>query len=1072
MKYTPEQHKAIVTTGQHISVSAGAGSGKTRVLVDRIVHLLEHEGTALSEIVAITFTRKAASEMKERLREACYAKAPDDDAQAMSRWRDILYQIDTARITTIDSFCSGLLREYALWMEDDPDYTLMSESDMALLPKRIAQNTLVALLDKQDEIALKVATELGITNTVDQLVSLLNQPNLHDLLLQYANGNTNTIIEQWRETLHTHIQEDAQAYRVRLQSLEDVIDDNSHKYEICRQLLSSIFINLATNSSSDSIKDSIILIEELNFKGARIRKTFDAELYEELKEICKEGRTFIVEMVKPYLNDDNMVCAATCTRDIAVVYTHVYEAYHQHKRANSAKDFSDLLRDALTLLNTQPAIRNQIAGSIRYLMIDEFQDTNPAQWALAQCLMQTESQKGSELFIVGDAKQSIYRFRNADVSVFQEAQKSTIETIQLNTNFRTVPNIMDWINAFFSKSQLLQSVAHPWERLEAHRPLEKEARLTFLLNTQPVGTPAYVQRQTEAEGIANHVAYLISTQNTSFKDIALLFRTKSHIYLYENALKAKGIPYVVLGGTQFFHRQEISDIMNLLQAVLDPWHEEALYGWLRSPMVALSDDSLVSLTWQQGLAKQFYSDATVIGKEQQARLNQARQWIAHFRTIAQGTVSELLQSIINTTHYEGILFGLPHGEQRLRNIQKLLDTARDMTQSGKLNLHEFMQFLEEQRSPGVLEGDAPLMGEQQNAVTLMTVHASKGLEYPVVILPDTSTASQSGSREYNIKAHANHGICLRPSSDDGANPAMYNFLKALDEDEDRQEDARVLYVAMTRAKDRLIISGTRLQKFNDDGEITEVKVAGKSSWLASFADEGIFNLLNCESNWQGTYEVIVDINDIETSPLTVSKEVLKQSIPDGDFSPISFPERPTNFISTTSWLDQHFPGPDHSNESDFNPTNLLTLQRGTVVHRYLEVWDFDKDSPPNIENFLTAEFPAQVDNKSIAETLSHCANTLINSELYALLRENGPLQRELPFVTPHDGHWISGTIDMLTADGTIIDYKTGRYREEKLSRYESQLRLYAQALKHLSNTPPTAAWIYFVDSGTIHQVSF
>ena len=1091
MKYTPEQEKAITTTGEHISVSAGAGSGKTHVLVDRIVHLLEHDKASISEIVAITFTRKAASEMKERLREACYKKAPDDDAAAMTRWRDILYQIDTARITTIDSFCSGLLREHALWLQDDPDYALMSESDMALLPKRIAQETLVALLDKQDAVALHVATELGITQTVDMLVGLLKKPNLHETLLEYAGSDAETISQQWQECIRGFIEEEARNYLRRANVLDDVIDDPTHKYEQFRVLLVQLFSDISDQGIDGTVSALVMEISDYDFKGGRVRKTFDAERYRDLTEFCKEARESIQSLVLPYLKPESHEASAQLTRNLAVLYQQVFDAYQLHRRGHSVKDFSDLLRDALTLLDTQTSIRDQVAGSIRYLMIDEFQDTNPAQWALAQRLMKTDTQTGPELFIVGDAKQSIYRFRNADVAVFQEAQCHTTPPILLNTNFRTLPNVMDGINNYFAKSQGLKSVAHPWERLEAHRPqAEGDGRLTFLLNTVPGKSPVSYQRQSEAKRIADHIQTMccngsdycvqeeshetgaVTHRPVTFGDTALLFRTKSNIYLYENALKALGIPYVILGGSQFFHRQEIADITNLFHVLLDPWNEDALFGWLRSPAIGLSDDSLVELAWQHGLARQFYSDAPLSDPDQQAALEQARVWFQDFKARADSSVSDLLHHIMMETNVEAILLGLPHGEQRLGNVQKLLDTAREMTQSGHAHLHEFVQYVEEQTSPGVLEGDAPLFGEQQNAVTLMTIHASKGLEFPVVILPDTSKNPKTGSNDHHIQSHAHHGVCVRPPATEQSPgvPAMYAYLSELGKAEERDEDARVLYVATTRARDYLIVSGTLLEKEDKKGEVF-IEVAGSKSWLASF--DAVFGIVDAHPGTGAGFSVL---HESRTLPLQGDVDVSeivpleKPSFTPEDIAPLSVPDDDAVYTSTTAWLDRQFPGPEGADDDVFDPEQYRTLQRGTMVHRYLELWDFTQDIPPDAKEFLAAEYPAHAEDDSLIETLESVVGHLRASDLFTHLNKGAPLQRELPFVVPFDGQWISGTIDVLTAGGVIIDYKTGAYRKQSLPRYEAQLRLYAHALEELTGDKPSEAWIYFVDSGDAHEV--
>jgi ATP-dependent helicase/nuclease subunit A len=726
-------------------------------------------------------------------------------------------------------------------------------------------------------------------------------------------------------------------------------------------------------------------------------------------------------------------------------------------------------------------------------MIDEFQDTNPAQWALARCLMKTGEQAGPELFIVGDVKQSIYRFRNADVTVFLEAQAKTAKTILLNRNFRTLPNVMDSINTFFADSGLLKNVVEPWESLEAHRPRADRVRFEFLLNTMPGKANVVQQRQAEAGRIADHVAVMCSEEfeyriqkedaesgevglhMVEYRDIALLFRTKKNMYLYENAMKKYGIPYVTLGGNQFFYRQEIADLTNLLRAIVDPWDEHALLGFLRSPIVGLSDNSIVRLGWRKGLAEEFRGDASLEDDEQNERLISAREWMREFCEHASVPISELLQRIIVRTNYEAILLGLPHGEQRRSNVRKMQDTAREMTVSGKGSLTEFVNHLEEQISPGVLEGDAPLMGEQQNAVTLMTIHGSKGLEFPVVILPDTSTPPKTGSSGHHVASHKDLGFVAKAPSveKNDLKPAIFSLVNATNKEEDLAEDARVLYVAMTRARDYLVVSGTVLEKEKkkkkgEEEADTELVIA-KNSWLAHF--DSVFALrrvLEGEEVREGI-SVLSEAHTGRSAKGLLEDSVSPISIGVAQIGVIEISDGDREFVSTTAWLDARYPGPEGL-ARDFDLAQQTALVRGTMVHRYLEAWDFSGEDAPDVEAFFGKEYPAYAGDGEWVAYLEGIAGRLRESEIYSVLREGGALRRELPFMVSIGAQWISGTVDVLTGAGVIVDYKTGKYREESVGRYEMQLRLYAHALGELSGKAVEKALLYFVDEGRVHEV--
>ncbi len=1097
MNYTPEQLQAIETVGEHVCVSAGAGSGKTRVLIDRIVYLLQHHDVELSGIVAITFTRKAASEMKERLRKKCYELAPEDDSAEMDRWRRVLHQIDTARITTIDSFCSGLLREHGLWMQDDPDYAVMSDADAKLEPRRVVEETLGRLLDEDDACAERVATLYGIAGTAEMLVGLLDRPNLHEMLSGYATGSVEEVGERWREVLERYVRENATRILGVVNDLCDNLTGFDHFFVDYRNLLGRIFEGILRGEEPGAL---VPLLEEAagaNFGKGRFRKELDRIEYDQLKELANDARDAIKELMLSYYLEERNPESAAITHDVATLYGKAFAVYRQHKRGRAIKDFSDLLRDALALLDSRGELRDRIAGSIRYLLIDEFQDTNPAQWELARRLMGTEEQSGPELFIVGDVKQSIYRFRNADVTVFMDAQREISEPILLSKNFRTLPNVMDGINDFFSESGLLESVVGPWESLEAHRPRAEGVHFEFLLSRLPgkingKKTNVIQQRQAEATRIADHVSAMCSgvleyriqeedreggvqSRPIEYRDVALLFRAKSSMYLYENALKKYGVPYATLGGGQFFYRQEIADLTNLLRTLVDPWDEHALLGFLRSPMVGLSDNSIVRLGWRKGLAEEFRGDAVLDDEGQNDRLTIAREWTREFDKHASDPISELLQRIIVRTNYEAILVGLSHGEQRRSNVRKMVDTAREMTIAGKGSLSDFVKHLEEQTTPGVLEGDAPLRDENRNAVTLMTIHGSKGLEFPVVILPDTSRVPGGGGDGHHVASHAKYGFVAKAPStgENDVTPAMFSLLREIDKREDVDEDARVLYVAMTRARDYLVVSGTVLEKEKkkkkgEDESGSELAIS-KKSWLGHF--DFVFGLREVLEGGDVREGISVFSNAHggrfgKGSPEDGATPV---SISAAQIGAVEILEGDGEFVSTTAWLDERFPGPEGVSES-FDLAQQVALVRGTMVHRYLELWDFSATVAPDVGAFLAEEYPAYVGDGEWVGYLEGVAGRLRDSEVFSVLREGGLLRRELPFMVSIGEQWISGTIDVLTGSGVIVDYKTGTFREESVARYETQLRLYAHALGELTGDAPGRGLLYFVDEGLVTEV--
>jgi ATP-dependent helicase/nuclease subunit A len=400
----------------------------------------------------------------------------------------------------------------------------------------------------------------------------------------------------------------------------------------------------------------------------------------------------------------------------------------------------------------------------------------------------------------------------------------------------------------------------------------------------------------------------------------------------------------------------------------------------------------------------------------------------------------------------------------------MLDTAIDLASSGKGHLFEFVQFLEEQSTPGVQAADAPLMGEERNTVTLMTIHASKGLEYPVIILPDTSAQPGSSGGRLPITFHADLGLVARESSDTAPRPAIWDFINAANKEEELAEDARVLYVALTRAMDHLVISGTVLEKeVKKKDDETELTIKN-GSWLAHFDDVfSLCNILDSEAEPMTGISVIAESQDIPKATKPASESILSTNMSSTQIGPVAPPEISGPYISTSDWLDSRFPGPK-SDTAEFNPAQAMAMMRGTIVHRFFEVWNPGADDPTNVDRFLSREFPAFAGDDAMVDFLRSITKTFHDSDLSDIFTRGISTRRELPFTVKLGDQWISGTIDALTSSGILIDYKTGQRSKENLERYETQIQFYAHALEILTGTKPIRGVLYFVESGHTHDV--
>ncbi|MEA3365466.1 MAG: UvrD-helicase domain-containing protein, partial [Candidatus Hydrogenedentes bacterium] len=650
MKWTDAQHEAIQTTGEDLCVTASAGAGKTAVLIERVLHLVLECRVPLDRIVAITFTEKAAAEMKDRLRSECRERENAGSQQEMTRWRELARQVETARISTIHAFCAGALRQHALAFHMDPpldpDFSVLDEPESHLLRADVVDAAIEELLEQPHEETLRLAGHYGTYRLKEMLRAFLHNPVTADRLL--ANDNflsPKRILDYWQKQVR-------EVCRERLLSLRNsrALRKFQEKFVgfggLCskstdgREQLRAASLRLIERITQlrDAEKIERAIRAYLDWKMPSTRKVnWPSEAaFEELKGIQEAFKKLLQEYLTPPRDDDVEHRSAGLTRDAVVCFRAVYEQHRVAKAARNALDFTDLILLTLQMLRNHPEVCERIARSMDHLLIDEFQDTDMEQYEIARLLCGTATPP--TLFIVGDAKQSIYRFRGAEVEVFEKAREQR-RTVGLHRNFRTVPEIVNFVNAMFARSGLLEAVEPEYVPAEAHRPPVDECRVQFLIPQRAEEKESVSEVRTrEAAMIGDWIAAASSgaldvqiqpkgsdeKRRVAFGDIAMLFRALSDVHIYERALSERNIPFHVIAGKGYYERQEVLDIRNLLEAVVDPWHEPAVLGFLRSPMAGLNDDSLLAICRDPGATVALLADKMSPDLTQVAELDHAR----------------------------------------------------------------------------------------------------------------------------------------------------------------------------------------------------------------------------------------------------------------------------------------------------------------------------------------------------------------------------------------------------------------------------------------------------------------
>ncbi len=1083
---TKQQEAAAYTTGAHLCVDAGAGSGKTTVLVERIMHFLDR-GVELRRIVAITFTRKAAGEMKERLREAIHHH-PENDSRSMDKWRALELDVESARITTIDAFCASLLHENALRIGLDPNFTTLGDEEAPLLRTEMAETTLISLLDGGDATAHRLVVEHGLDKVTKFLSDSLNQTaRFEEAAKVYAELDTPSLIKLWKaqaETLQKSRYEALAAspdlLRITsiLSSLAGECSDAADKCETLRRDTLRFVDMLRDPGNIGSIRKGIAGLGELDLRGGSAKSWSSKDAMARVKAAADEARDLAAEYKEPEYLPEIEAAAAQLTLDMIAVFTKTLGNYREAKTARTALDFADLLTLTVRMLREKPELRARVAGGISHLLIDEFQDTNRAQLDLATLLAE---ECHAELFVVGDAKQSVYRFRGAEVDVFAQAKQWTHQTLRLDENFRSIAPLIAFINDFFHTSRLLARVEPGFHHLTAARnDAPAGPCIEFLIpETEDLsggddGEAPADSRSREAELVAGRIAELCGPSGTQvydkvlktwrpaqFADIAILYRAGTHAEVYESALRDRGIPANVIAGTGFYARQEILDLHNLFSAALDPWNEPALAAFLRSPFAGVTDDTLMRLTRNATLAAAFRDDMRTGDETEDEILVRAKSILEFVQQRREWPVPALLRDLLANTGFEAVLLSQYHGVQKAGNVHKLIDLARGFGGAGRLGLHAFTQHLSSLARNGLRAGDAELLAAANGAVTLMNVHKAKGLEFPIVVIVEIGRAESAGGQTPLCLVDPRHGLAMPTHDDRGGTawPSLGQHLIRLDKEDDRAEEARVLYVAMTRARDRLLLAGPAKPK--------------KNSWMAAMnatftLGERQHDATLRSSAWEA--RVVRQATDSQestlhssTPPMPAIEPLLQQAE--------ALPRRiaADHVIPVRTLLELMHPDQELNLKASALKNDALDRRvLGTAAHALLERWNFAGEPP--IAEVSHDFFPASAQNTVCMRELGVMIDRLRRSTLWPKLANIMNTRRELPFLFELGGVYLNGVMDMLIDEEVLIDYKLGAPAPGRSRRHETQLRIYAAAIRAAAGSVPRQAFLYYMDSGILATV--
>lgn len=1038
MIFNDQQTEAIFSTEPLIVIAAGAGSGKTRVLTERIMHLCDvglHDsdspmGTEIDQIAAITFTEKAAREMKQRIRASLEQKAMESTNPSEEEyWDRQKIKLEGATISTFHSFCQRLLKQYAYQAGLPASFQVLDEVSASLLKQEILEElfetveffqeaeTLIHLLSK-DQLS---AYLLAVYDQIRELVPGENVVQTFDSSSIWDN-QWMVVSKDWEEQLREFDQKGKEAI---LSFPESGLSGATQTH--ADRLVA--FFEQPFNEQVDQYYEELAscMPSRVNNKWQDDLPSL-FELFElEWKPLKKQG--------KPTLNDFPQESKTILTQFIRLLQQ-FDELYKKQKLFKGALDFTDLQQKTLTLLE-DTSVQEATRREYTHIMVDEFQDTNALQLEVLNRIQPRYR------FIVGDTKQSIYQFRGADVSIMNELEsKAELQPesrrILMNRNYRTVEPIVEAVNTIFQKA-MTDSQTYAYQTL--YQPLY--AHRDYMRNGEEA-VEVISGEEEEYDLLANRILKMQQEQNhivqredrwcpPTWRDMAILIPTRTHLKTLEKSLKRKQIPYEIQSGIGFYERREVIDFLTLLRWMNEPFEDFYLLALLRSPLFGLTIDDFLSIKESceegQTIGEYLCFDESLFQSHQSNErlvrsVRQLRNWMEEWIPFTLHSRSDGFYQLFEQSGLKHSLLLQTGGPQRVKNVEKLIDVLHAENETSLSSLLEAMD-LRIQLSEK--EGDSKIERAEGNAVTIMTVHGSKGLEFPIVFLPQLHQKPQGDKGK--IRFHSELGLVMNLEAEDGilATPA-FQLVKQEGDRKAVEEAKRLFYVAATRAKDKLVLINPNT-KANPASWLSMIEQTDDKTW---FTEEmvGEYAPWSEETSWS------------YTSP-TVKADVKEPLVPLSVSEVMSYYHHPIQYVET--YLKK-IHSTQASQYQSAQESGIAANRLGTYVHRASELVDLGWSEREAVTITLEEARGQAIYRKEMLEFV-HAYSKINIGEIQSL---------EWNFSIELEGALLTGIIDRVTMlDGALclVDLKTNVLQEsgfELIDYYRVQLIMYKWAYEQMT----------------------
>ncbi len=1152
MKWTNEQQKAIEARKGTLLVSAAAGSGKTAVLVERVIQRLcdEERPCGVENLLIVTFTNAAAAQMKEKISAAIGRKTALDPANKRLRRQQLM--LPCASICTIDSFCIGLVRENFHTLGISPDFELLDEGKRNILKNQAIETVIEEKYKKADPDFLKLCTLISDNRDDKKLISAVFR--LYELSQAYpfpqkwldslaSDFERQGSIEgtQWckqllGETLR-FIESACEDTRRCLEMLEEepqlyekyaptfVADKSgfenfgkavlSGKWDdICSAYASFTFEKLgrAPSGYASPVKDAC----------QTVRKKYTAEFksFAEIFEISAEEHSKDISELAP------------AVRELIAATLDFYSEFSRLKREENGADFSDTLHFALRLLVEdapdgihKTPLAQSLSENYAEILVDEYQDVNEAQDMIFSALSKDET----NLFMVGDVKQSIYRFRQAMPEIFLRRRDAYADYVDgnyparvvLGKNFRSRSGVTEIVNYIFSAIMSRETGGLEYdekERLEAAAvyPDTEGADTELCLIEGENGT------EDQAVFVADYIEKAVSggmkiTENSvlreaRYKDFCLLFASvKNSAPSFVTELTRRGIPVSCESGGGFLTSPEVSFMISLLKVIDNPTDDIPLTAVLLSPAFGFLPDDLAVMRAEHRDGS-VYHCLVFAAENGNEKAKSFLEKLAVFRRIACTVrVGELVRRLVEETGYYAIVCAMKGSDSRRANLNRFIDLSNKFESTG--SIASLLRYIDK-----IIKGGGDIVaseagGDNADAVKIMTVHKSKGLEFPVCILCDCQRNYSDISLREDLIIAPQSGIGIKNCKSNRKFDTLPRLAAKLETRRaERSEALRVLYVALTRAKERTVVVSSSSDwskslselaaKCGSNPKISSYTVGGFSCWsdciVSALLKHPDANSLRMAAGLPSNFTVMCDTPlkakiytarcaeeqtaraDEYAPDYELVEEIKRRLEYEYPFAPLEgvVAKRIASNLTSVSNNDEYFA----TQRPSFASKGKLTpAQRGTATHRFMQYADYER-AGKNIEEelnllvcsgMLTEEEAEAVDRKSVS--------AFFESELYLRIKKSDRVYKEYSFTcavpvselypeipddfAENEVVMIEGVADCAFVENgelVIVDYKTDRASsdEELIEKYSAQLGIYARCLSEVLGMPVRQTVIY------------